>query len=454
MSRTQSKEKAQTLPILVIGILVIIMMGALLLDGGDLFLNRREAQAAADAGALAGAQQICLNTKLRKTNYSAYESKVIEAATRYAQIENLATSVIATLDSNVEGSDVIRVEVDVANDSFFAKILGENTLTAGAVAEAGCFPPEGNYVMPIAWSCRPPVGGAVFDPELGCKMQGLYWPGKLEDLLSGEISQMPIEGNIGNFEMQGDNIVNVDTGKPPKQIYIVMDKLGVNIETLCKEDFYVSDPGCTTAECKSAITCDLNGDGKNDIEGGGNRGWLDLNNGGGGASDLRNWIINGLDFMIERHTWLAGQTGTVTSVYDAMRVRVGDVVLIPVFNAICDDSSPLSNATCMNDAHADPWEDEPVSGDIDENAGQKPKFHVIEFAPFYISCVHIGKKDNCPGFNLAQEMNPDPKNPNKSLIPDNTPTVEGFFLEGYDFPLTTEEPCLVNLGNCLPSLTK
>jgi len=101
MSRTQSKEKAQTLPILVIGILVIIMMGALLLDGGDLFLNRREAQAAADAGALAGAQQICLNTKLRKTNYSAYESKVIEAATRYAQIENLATSVIATLDSNV-----------------------------------------------------------------------------------------------------------------------------------------------------------------------------------------------------------------------------------------------------------------------------------------------------------------------------------------------------------------
>jgi hypothetical protein len=51
-------------------------------------------------------------------------------------------------------------------------------------------------------------------------------------------------------------------------------------------------------------------------------------------------------------------------------------------------------------------------------------------------------------------MNPDPKNDKKSLIPDNTLSVEGFFLEDYDFPLTTEEACLVNLGNCLPSLTK
>ena len=51
-------EKAQILPIVAIGMFAMIGMAALLLDSGVLMANRRSAQAAADAGALAGARLI------------------------------------------------------------------------------------------------------------------------------------------------------------------------------------------------------------------------------------------------------------------------------------------------------------------------------------------------------------------------------------------------------------
>ena len=166
------------------------------------------------------------------------------------------------------------------------------------------------------------------------------------------------------------------------------------------------------------------------------------------------WITNGLDHPISPHTWLSGQTGTVTSVYEAIKdYRQGDVVWIPVFNAICDDLYPTSNTACMDAAHAYPFPPEPPSGDIDL-AGQKPKFHVISFDAFYISCVHTFSFDYCPGFALAQEMNPDPDLPHKSLIPDNTPAIEGFFLTNIENDLDLTKTCDVNLGNCVVSLTK
>jgi hypothetical protein len=68
--------------------------------------------------------------------------------------------------------------------------------------------------------------------------------------------------------------------------------------------------------------------------------------------------------------------------------------------------------------------------------------------------VHIHSSDYCPGFALAQAMNPDPSNPGKSLIKDNIPSIEGFFLKNVDLALDTEVHCNVNLGNCVVSLTE
>jgi hypothetical protein len=433
-NRFSKLEKAQVLPIVVVALIVMIVFAALIIDGGSIMLNRRTAQASADAGALAGARELCYSTG----------ADPLDVARSYAFMNGAATA-NAQLDSGF-----VTVNTSVTNNSFFAKIFNENSLDASAEAIAGCFSPLGNYLLPVAWSCRPTyVDEAPFNPGLDCKMMALDWPGLIKPLVEGTTPLIEIPENDGDYEMDGDSIVNEITRKPPTQLYLIMDKIAVGQETYCKEDLEETDPGYD-----AAITCDLDGDGKNDIEGGGNRGWLDLNNGGGGASDLRDWIINGLDFPISPHTWLSGQTGTVTNVYEAIKdYRQGDVVLIPVFNAYCDDNDPIANPVCMENAHAYPRPEEPDTGDIDE-AGQAPKFHVIAFDPFYISCVHTFSFDYCPGFALAQEMNPDPSLPGKSLIPDNTPSVEGYFLSNVDAPLDLENHCNVNLGNCVVSLTK
>ena len=72
-------QKAQVIPILAISLLVIVMMVALVLDGSDIMVNRRSAQNAADAGALAGARELCLKHG---------EQAAIDAATLYVQENN------------------------------------------------------------------------------------------------------------------------------------------------------------------------------------------------------------------------------------------------------------------------------------------------------------------------------------------------------------------------------
>ncbi len=445
-------EKGQVIPLVVLMLFAIIGMIALILDGGGLMSNRRTAQAAADAGALAGAQQLCLGKPV----------SVAEEVAESVALENNITSAVATASGKI-----MNVVTEKNQQSWFARIFNQTELNTGAEAEAGCFSPKGNYLMPIAWSCRPPIGGGTYEAELGCKMQTLDWDTELGPLVENKVSSINIDGT--EYWRGGDNndsLVNNGTPPlPPSQIYIVMDKLPIKndpkndsdyIELICKED--ICAKYATQAECEAdplyitALTCDLNGDGRMDIEGGGNRGWLDLNNGGGGTSDLRSWIKNPINFPLSIHTWLSGEPGTTTPVYeDIEQYRQGEVVLIPVFNQICQDKNPTTNIACMSAAHANPWEPVPASGDIDE-AGAKPKFHIVSFDAFYISCVHTSKQDDCPGFKWAQSLNN--SNKGKDIIKDNTPSVEGFFIEGYEFPLDFTNQCSLNLGNCSTSLTR
>ena len=451
-------EKAQALPIIVMGMIAMIALAALLIDGGTLIANRRTAQAAADAGALAGARELCY-----PTGKGWYDAAVEYVGYNNAELATDPTLGACSLDSEVQ---CVHVKTKITqHDPFFARILNIDEYTAAAEAESGCFAPYGNYVLPVAWSCRPPITGGPFDPNMGCKIMALDWPEQVQPLISKKVSSITIDGKVYKLGTNGTDIVEDLVGKdgdPPPQIYIVMDKLSITQETLCKEDFYDNDsddpyydPTCSTAACQAAIVCDLDGNGKVDIEGGGNRGWLDLNGTGGGASEMVDWIENGLDFPIAPHTWLSGQPGTTNSVYTAMENRrtSKEPVMIPIFNAICDDKNPTTIPACMSAAHNPPWEPKPVTGDIEES-DQTPQFHVITFDNFIITCVHQHQNDKCPGFSLAQKMNPDPKNSKKSLIPDNTPSVEGFFLTNVNPNLDPYSNCDINLGNCSVSLSK
>jgi hypothetical protein len=399
----QERENAQVIPLVVISLAVLIMMVALLLDGGALMLNRRTAQNAADAGALAGARELCMGNG---------EDAAIAAAINYAVNENGATSATAEVSYDEVDKGEVIVTVQWQQDSFFARIFNQNTLTSGAVAGAGCFNPTSNLVMPIAWSCRDPAIGSESED---CNYVNLNWNTEIKPVID---SYGPSEDSIS------DQLFSLY--RP--SIYIIMDS-----DKVCGVD----------------IDCDFDNNQWEELGSGGNRGWLNLTGDSSGSPNLEDWIENGVDEPIFIHTWLSGTSGNRPPIYTALRTRIGDVVFIPVFNVICDDM-PEDDPACETAAHATTPPGVPLQpGETDVVIAGNPAtplYHIVGFAPFYITCVHTGKTDNCPGFILAQDTNPS--------IKDNTNTVEGYFVTGYPFPAGDVGPGGVDLGNYIVSLTR
>ncbi|MEN6579117.1 MAG: pilus assembly protein TadG-related protein [Anaerolineaceae bacterium] len=423
------RERGQVLPIVALILVFALMaMVVLIVDGGALFSNKRTAQAAADAGALAGARVLCS----RQPNAQA-------VAVDYATNKNFATSAIATILGRH-----INVEATVERNSFFAGFLGKPTLKTVAEAEAGCFAVAGKSVVPLAWNCRAPtVGGGPFDPNMGCQIQTLSWKliGPLVDPywepVSERVSSVSIKDSDGNFKtytMSNKYIHSpVDSdGRPAEQIYIIIDS-----DKICRED----DP------LNGVITCDLDGDGKKEIQTGGDRGWLYLT---ADTSNIANWIkSNGAhpDFSMDSHKWLSGKSGNDVSVYDAMikAAYPGQIVLVPVYNTLCP-GDPRTDAQCVADAHASPWDPEPAGGDDFSQIRQKnTNYHIVTFEPFYVACVD--KKGDCPGLRFAQ-----------TLLGGNNlkdiPVMEGYFLTDVDVSPDITQDCTINLGNCTISLSK
>ena len=405
-------EKGQMLPWIALLAFAIFGAVALVVDGSALLSNRRTAQAAADAAALAGAKRIC----------SGY-ADAIPVAEAFA-INNGA----ATVSVGLTGKEV-NVATTVTNDSFFARIFGEDQLTADAQASAGCYGPKGKSVLPLSWYCRAPSVGGPFPPEYGCLIQTLNWD-TLAPLVRHEVASLPIAdyfGNVKEYFMSGDNILD-STGLPPKQIYIIIDS-----DKVCLED-------------GGEIPCDLDGDGKKDIQLGGDRGWLYLT---ADTSSIGDWIDGGPhpNITVNSHVWLSGKAGVSTSVYIKMMTSgfIGEVVLIPVYNVLCD-GDPRTDASCVAAAHASPpWPAFDGTDNFSEIRNTTLNYHILTFQPFYISCIDT--KGNCPGFAYAQSL------PGGDNLTDG-PVIEGFFLSDVTISPDDKDGCSINTGNCQISLSK
>lgn len=386
-------------------------------------LNRRTAQAAADAGAMAGARELCYSTG----------TDPLDVARSYA-LMNEAATVDAQLDSGL-----VSVNTTVTNDSFFAKIFNEDSLDAGAEAIAGCFAPSGKSVIPMTWRCWPNDDEGPFNDEYGCEMQTLSW-GLIGPMVdpnwdppSERKTSVPISdygGNELDYRMSSTSIVDEITGLiPPEQIYIIFES-----NKICIEDGGVD------------IQCDLDGDGKKEIQVGGNRGLLYLT---ADTNNITAWITNEgahPDFSIKSHIWLSGKSGLEVDLVIAMATEgfPGEVVLIPIYNEICD-GDPRTDSTCVDNAHASPpWPEFDGEDDFSEIRNTTLNYHILAFAPFYMSCV--SKSGDCPGYRYAQTFNSDLNN--------NEPVVEGYFLSDVVLPPDGSQNCDLNLGNCTVSLSK
>ena len=122
------KENGQTLVHVALMMVVLLGFLALAIDVGLLYFERRRMQNAADAGALAGAREICLEPKMFPPDGDPYL-----AAQEYAVDRNFAP----TADITVEEWTVTVVASSWV-DLFFARIFGMDMVHVGAVAAAAC----------------------------------------------------------------------------------------------------------------------------------------------------------------------------------------------------------------------------------------------------------------------------------------------------------------------------
>lgn len=423
--RKQNLEIGQVLPLVVLMMFAIIAMVALILDGGMILSNRRTAQAAADAGALAGAQRACYGF-----------NDAASVATSYAE-NNGATFVNLPLVTDSK----VTVEATVTNESFFAKIFGVNELSASATATSGCYSIRGKGVVPLAFHCE---AGSIGNDHLNkhnyeCIFTGLDWNTQLKPLLEGE----SIVVDEKTYFKSGNNFI--DSGGIPilSQIYIIMDK-----DKLCQPE--------------GDLDCLLDEDGKPLIKDGGQRSWLYVDK---NINSMTQYLRDtGPKTAITQfsHVWLSGNSGSMSSAYKHMLGNgwEGAIVMLPIYNYFCDNydlgknpqgqfKSPADVAYCLEQAHAHPWPEEPEHGDnFDHIRNDKGNYHVVAFAPFYISCIS-DKGLDCPGFKYVYD------NDTTGELHQNDPVIEGYFITDYwDLYLDSTGMCDVQIGSCVISLSE
>ena len=359
-TKRQLSERGQTLVLVVIGFFAFVAVLALVLDGGNAYAAKRQARNTADAGALAGATFMCKNHD---------EAGGIVQAEIYA-VSNGALNPPDVTASLSAGTVVVTATVE--KDTFFAGVIGFTEVRPRAVAAA---------------ACRPAVGDGCFASRLGFHatvVGGMNVPGedcaqKLIDDCGGD----PYDLNCTYLLM--DSVKVKERGKPCD--YENDPTCYTQNDLVCSIHGPEADPvaGCDYV-APNTTDCDLNDDCIDELMTGGPRSWLDLDGGGGGASELTNWIMNGFPDPIPPHKWIPEESGVATSIFHtAAAYVVGEDVILPVFNNVCNGVpdalvDPRVNAQCTYG----PDDDRSI-------AGSSLNFHIITFAQFHVTCVQTGK---------------------------------------------------------------
>lgn len=431
-------ENGQSLVLVVLGLFAFVAILALVLDGGNAYAAKRQAQNAADAGALAGADVMC-----KKHNESDGES----AAISYMD-KNGAYLLKSSAEGNLENA-TMTATATVHKKTFFAGIIGFDYVDPMAVAVAQCQTPGGRGILPVAWACRETtLGGGVTLPGIDCTQK--IYNINCFDKYNGECTYILMDSVKVQDNKKGGNCDPTETNPlDPKYCYQQND-------LVCSAHINVASPPdppyCPTVE-PNTTDCDLNNDCIDELMTGGARSWLDLDGGGGGANELTSWIKNGFPGEIKIHTWLPEEPGVATSIFHtAAAVTVGKDVILPVFDKMCQNSTQFFNSNPeTNDACAYGTE----SAHPDTTVwGNDPYFHVISFSAFHVTCVQTGnnKVDHeagyihykngsidpnqqsanyCNGHEQAAHLYKDPNPPHKYIGPidDNDKTIEGYFIE-------------------------
>jgi hypothetical protein len=272
-------EQGQSVVIVALALFAMLALLAVTFDGANAYFQRRMAQTASDAGALAGARELCVT--------DSYDAAVA-AAHAYAEDHNQAV----TADVVAAGG-IVSVTSTIDFPTTFGNVLGMAEMSAVATAAAGCLHPTGaNGILPIAYSC---------------------------------------EGDIGEEE-DGD-LFCTDLVYGPENLYIIMDSNSLDEDVEC-----ISDGG--TVDCDpngdgidevlvggNRSWLDLSGSGRDN---------------GNGSSELCYWIEGGYPGWVRNHTWYGGQVGVSNNLFqNCVADILMQPALLPVFDAVYEGWPPL-----------------------------------------------------------------------------------------------------------------
>ncbi len=384
----EDRETGQIIPIVVVGLLVILMLSAVIVDGGSIIANRRAAQAAADAGALAGAQKLCVG------DTAADQTAARNAALQYVTANGAVLASEPTFSTvTLNGHDVpgITVRTSVTNGSFFAGIMGQSDLTGGATATAGCYHPSVTvHLIPLAFFYNsPPVnaGEANCSTEGSCDLVNYDFTSLMTQLISTPLDNQPLDDS-----------------------YIIMNEVKI-----CEKDV-VGNIVCADMAQNAS---------------GGNRAWIDLSE-VADMSNIRKIFAEGIERPLFLPSWLNGEPGVVASVfdnkaYDALPPIDGyegydyRLVLVPVFDNYCDSGDP------ENDCPTEWSEGDSVEYIVNLN---QQSYRLVGLAPFVITCVtKNGKGDFGEMFTSGKNKGQCPVY--TALNPDTKmDAIEGYFVTG------------------------
>jgi hypothetical protein len=276
----RSNESGQSLLMLAVFLIGVLGMLALVLDGGSIYLVRRRMQNAADAGALAAARELALEHG---------EAAARTAAEEYAIYRNGADR--ADISFEDEGTTVwVTAHKDLSMS--FAVILGIDEVTVIARAAAGTFggiKETKGILAPIAlyepedeiWYEYDPCCDEE-DPDPPCPVtcEFTIWDDTTEDSDEG-----PWDGEVSG-NLRGWSSPNCAGCHP-------------------------ADPECDPED--AAPSC-----------------------GDAGADLLAEWMRHGYPGEVVVDSWMRGDNGVKTHPVAITATRVGEILIIPLFDDVED----------------------------------------------------------------------------------------------------------------------
>jgi hypothetical protein len=169
---SNESERGATLLIVSASLVAFLLLSGLAIDLVALYLGRSEAQRAADAGALAGAQQFVLSGF---TSGGVSQGPVTTLATNAATAaaeqnpvggQTLTSSdiTVPTPDFSRAGNPLITVQVSKSLPTFFMKVFGTNSVNIGATATAEAFSPGSGAGPTFCATCLKPFLVPNCDP--------------------------------------------------------------------------------------------------------------------------------------------------------------------------------------------------------------------------------------------------------------------------------------------------